>query len=103
MEANKNIQNILNQPSYWVEAINGILYHAIIQYMEKNKLKQKDLAALLEISPGRVSQILNSGDINFSLEKIIHIALKINMFPSFELIEKKDYTPDKIEYKNSIN
>jgi transcriptional regulator with XRE-family HTH domain len=103
METNKNIQNILNQSSYWVEAINGSLFHAIIQYMETNNLKRKDLAALLEISPGRVSQILNSGDINFSLEKIIEIALKINKFPAFEFIDKKEFTSTCSSSDNPIN
>ena len=55
---------------------------------------EKKLEAYLNVSN---IIIMNNGTIP------IQIALKINMFPSFELIEKKDYTPAKIEYKNSIN
>lgn len=82
---------ILNQPSYWIEGINGFLYEAIINYMEKNGLNRTKLASHLGISKGRVSQILNDGEINFSIEKIVEISLKIDMFPAFEFISKEDY------------
>ncbi|MGV8090353.1 MAG: helix-turn-helix domain-containing protein [Mangrovibacterium sp.] len=92
MSGNKNIrERILNQPSYWVEKINGHLYDAIVSFMEKHNMKQKDLAIYLDISPGRVSQILNNGDINFSLDKIIQIAIKIDKFPVFEFEDKSAY------------
>lgn len=92
MNVNKNIrEKILNQPSYWVEGINGYLYEAILTYMEENNMKRKDLAKHLDISPGRVSQILNDGEINFSIDKIIQIALKIGKFPDFKLQDKETY------------
>ena len=92
MTANKNIgKKILNRPSYWIEGINGYLYDAIVNYMEQHKMKQIDLAKRLEISPGRVSQILNDGEINFSLRKIIQIALKVEKFPVFEFEDKVTY------------
>lgn len=92
MSANKNIrEKILNQPSYWIEGINGYLYDAIVNYMEQHNMKQIDLAKHLEISPGRVSQILNDGEINFSLRKIIQIALKVEKFPVFEFEDKVAY------------
>ncbi|MCB0402250.1 MAG: hypothetical protein KDD41_09220, partial [Flavobacteriales bacterium] len=40
---------------------------------------------------GRVSQIINDGDINFSLEKVIEIALKVDKFPNFQFIDKQVY------------
>ena len=89
MNTNKDIrEKILNQPSYWVEKINGCLFDAIVNYMDQHRMKQKDIAKLLDLTPGRVSQILNDGDINFSLDKIIQIALKVDKFPSFEFIDK---------------
>lgn len=92
MNGNKNIrEKILAQPSYWVEKINGHLYDAIVCFMEKNGMKQKDLAKYLDISPGRVSQILNDGNINFSLDKIIQIAIKIDKIPAFEFEDKSAY------------
>lgn len=87
-------KDILNEPSYWVEDLNGKIYDALIRYKETNNLKQKDLAKLLDITPGRVSQILNSGDINFSYEKMVSIILKLGYFPEFKLAlqsKKEEY------------
>jgi plasmid maintenance system antidote protein VapI len=84
-------EKILNQPSYWVEGINSFLYTAIIEYMEKHNINKTELATHLGISKGRVSQILNDGEINFSIEKIVQIALKVDKFPLFELKDKRDY------------
>lgn len=92
MKNNNNFrERILAQPSYWIEGINGMLYEAILSYKETNNMKQKDLATHLGISTGRVSQILNNGNINFSLDKIIQIALKVDMIPDFKFERKTDF------------
>lgn len=92
MKTTQNIrERILESPVYWVEGVNGMLYDAIVTYMEKHQMKQIDLAKHLGISPGRVSQILNDGNINFSLEKIIEIALKLDKIPSFLFEDKATY------------
>lgn len=95
-----NLEKILNQPAYWVEAINGTLYNAIVEYMKKNNLNRTQLAQFLGISKGRVSQILNDGRINFSIEKIVEIALKIGKFPAFELDDSASYL-NKLEKFNT--
>ena len=41
-------------------------------YLKKNRLKQKDLAALMEVSPQQISKIL-SGKVNLTLETISKI------------------------------
>lgn len=82
---------IISQPTYWVEQINGVLYDAIMDFMEANEMKQKDLAKHLGISKGRVSQIINNGEINFRLEKIIEISLKLGMVPQFNLKDKNEF------------
>lgn len=85
---NNSRKIILNQPAYWVEGLNGYLFDAILCYMEKNNMNRTSLAAHLGISKGRVSQILNEGNINFSIEKIIEIAIKVDKFPVFEFTDK---------------
>lgn len=82
---------IISQPGYWVEQINGVLYDAIMDYMETHNMKRKDLAKHLGISKGRVSQIINDGEINFRLEKIIEISLKLGMVPHFNLENKSEF------------
>lgn len=94
-------EKLLNQPSYWVEGINSFLYNAILEYMEENDLNRTQLADYLGLSKGRVSQILNDGEINFSIEKIVQIALKVNKFPIFELKDKQDFLKDLEANKNS--
>lgn len=86
-----NLEKILDQPSYWIEGINGVLYNAIIEFMEKNRFNRTQLAQVLGISKGRVSQILNDGEINFSIEKIVEISIKIGKYPSFELEDSQVY------------
>ena len=69
MKADKSTrEKILNQPQYWVEAINEYLYNAIAEFMEANSMNRTQLAEHLGITKGRVSQILNDGEVNFSIE-----------------------------------
>lgn len=92
MKTTRNFRaHILENPIYWVEGINGMLYDAIVRYMEKHQMKQKDLAKHLGITPGRVSQILNDGNINFSIEKIIEIAIKVDKIPNFVFEDKSTF------------
>ncbi|TDO03149.1 helix-turn-helix domain-containing protein [Sunxiuqinia elliptica] len=95
-------EKILNQPSYWIEGINGHLYDAIFNYMERNSLNRTKLAEHLGISKGRVSQILNDGEINFSIEKIIEIALKVDMFPVFEFVSKQKFLQDEQKIADNL-
>lgn len=84
-------EKLLNQSSYWVEGINSYLYNAILDYMEAKDMNRTKMAEHLGISKGRVSQILNDGEINFSIEKVIQIALKVDKFPVFDFINKQEY------------
>jgi predicted XRE-type DNA-binding protein len=85
-----NREIIVSEPAYWVEDLNGKIYDAIVRYMEARNFKQKDMAKHLEISAGRMSQILHSGDINFSYSKIVSILLKLDIIPHFDLERKSD-------------
>jgi predicted XRE-type DNA-binding protein len=106
MKTTKNFrEKVLDNPIYWVEGINGMLYDAIVTYMENHQMKQKDLARHLSISPGRVSQILNEGNINFSLEKLIEIALKVDKYQNFIFEDKSSFREiksQKIQVKSVI-
>lgn len=97
------IKRILNEPSYWVEGVNGTLYDSIVNYMEDNNLNRTELSKHLGISKGRVSQILNDGEINFSIEKLVEISLKINKYPIFELKDTEEHIKDVSNYREVIN
>jgi len=90
-------EQVISEPTYWVEDLNGKIYDAIVRYMEARDFKQKDMAKHLEISEGRMSQILNSGDINFSYSKIVSILLKLDLIPHFDLENTADYIRKEIE------
>lgn len=94
-------EEILNQASYWVEGINNELYNAILDFMEHKALNRTQMAKHLGISKGRMSQILNDGEINFSIEKLIEIALKIDKYPDFKLVDK--FIMNKIRSTSRIN
>jgi len=102
MKKNNKIKSILNEPSYWVEGINGYLYDSIVRYMEIHELNRTELSKHLGISKGRVSQILNDGEINFSIEKLIEISLKINKYPLLELKDKEEYISEISEYRSLV-
>jgi transcriptional regulator with XRE-family HTH domain len=101
MKNQNNIrEKLLNTPSYWVEGINGLIYDAVVTYMEKHDMKRKDLAKHLDVSNGRVSQLLNEGDINFSLEKLNEIAIKVDKYPNFLFEDKKDFVAKERRLKD---
>lgn len=86
-----NIRKVIrDNPAYWVEKTNIALYDAILRFMKKKNMNQKSMAKHLEISEGRLSQILNTGNINYSLEKIIQIAIKVEKYPAFSFIAMSD-------------
>lgn len=87
---NKFIE-IIQEPSYWVEEVNNLMYDAMVRYMESNNLNKSEFATYLGISKGRLSQILNSGEINFSIEKLFSIALKIGKIPSIKFENAEEY------------
>lgn len=95
-----NREKILDRPSYWIEGVNGMLYDNLVEFMEMNKMNNTDLAQFLGISKGRVSQILNDGEINFSIEKLFEIVLKIGKYPVLELKDKQDYLKIKKDIKH---
>lgn len=87
---NKHLE-IIEEHSYWIEAVNHVIYDAMVSYMHENNLNKTEFAQYLGISKGRLSQILNSGEVNFSLQKLFYICLKINKLPSLILEDKATY------------
>jgi len=85
----------LNQPDYWIDEINGMLYDAILVYMKEKNFNKTQLAVDLEISKKQASQLLNGEGNDFSLEKILDISLTIGKFPVFQLEDKEEYLREK--------
>lgn len=97
-----NLEKILAKSSYWIEGVNGDLYNAIMEYMEENNLTKTETAKILGMSKGRLSQILNCGNSNFTIKKLIEISIKVGKYPVFELNDKKSYISQLNKNKGAV-
>jgi transcriptional regulator with XRE-family HTH domain len=79
-------KEILNAPEYWFEEAQNELYRQVIDFMEKEKLNQNQLAERLGVSKGYVSQILK-GEFNYTLKKLIELSMAIGKVPRIEYKE----------------
>lgn len=93
---------LLDGPEYWIEGVNGMLYHHIVSFMESNSMNKKQMAEYLGISAGRLSQILND-ESNFRLESLVNLALKLNLYPDFKLVDKSVFLDDLDDTSKSFS
>jgi transcriptional regulator with XRE-family HTH domain len=78
-------------PEYWLEAIQNELYQQVVDYMEKEKINQTELANKLGVSKGYISQILK-GQFNYTLKKLIELSLAIGKVPNIQFESISDFT-----------
>ena len=77
-------EEILQMPEYWTSQIQLSLYQAAEKFMADRHMNRSELAAYLGVSKGYVSQLLN-GDYNYSISKLVDLAIKLNCVPQFQL------------------
>lgn len=94
-------KRIISTPGYWIEKVNMLMHDAILSFKNSRNMKNKDLAKYLELSEGRVSQILNTGETNFTVESLTKLSLKIGKVPEFNLIDINDYLQKEREVHNN--
>ena len=94
---NKYKKRALERPGFWVHKYNLELFSIINKYMIENNMNQTELAELLGVSRSRISQLLNDGEANFTMEKISDILIKLGYFPNLNFIKKEDYFVEKQE------
>lgn len=83
-------EELLNSPEYWMTNIQQDLYGIIYEYMQKNDKKKKDVAELLGVSKGYVTQIL-SGDFDHKLSKMIELSLAFGKVPKISFMDATEY------------
>lgn len=66
-----------------MERMQNDLYEALHQYMEEKQISKSQLGEELNVSKSNVSQLLN-GNFNFTMSKLIEIALHMERAPVFE-------------------
>jgi predicted XRE-type DNA-binding protein len=82
---------LLKSSDYWVEIIQNKIYNDLAEYIESNKIPNKQIAEILGLSKGRVSQILSGGNLNFRLDTLVKLCLTIDKIPDFHLIDVNDF------------
>ncbi len=76
---------------YWIEKIQNDIFRALHDYKVKNGLRNDTaLAQDLGVSKGYISQIMN-GNFNFSISKMVDLALTIGVAPKLEFQKMIDY------------
>lgn len=73
-------EKLLRSKEYGISTLKYTLLNLIGEFQKKNKLKDKDLAHKLHVSPGYVSQILN-GTYDHKLSKVAELAHACNAVP----------------------
>ena len=77
-------EELIQMPEYWTGQIQLSLYRAAEQFMEEHHMNRTQLAEYLGVSKGYVSQLLN-GDYNYSISKLVELAIKLNCVPNLQL------------------
>lgn len=76
-------EEILKSPEYWFEEAQNELYRQVVDYKERKKITQTQLAEELGVTKGYVSQILK-GEFNYTIKKLIEISLAIGKVPRIQ-------------------
>lgn len=86
----KTREELIKSPGYWLEEVQGEVFRLLKEYMDENKLSQKDIAAQFGFSPSYISQILN-GNFNFTVSKLIELSLAVGKVPEIHFVKFNDY------------
>jgi len=92
---------ILSTPEYWFQDAQLAFYEQVNDYLESEKTTKTELAKRLNVSKGRVSQILN-GEYNYSLKKLIEICLSIGLVPQINYTNLVDVIKQDSEKTTEI-
>lgn len=84
-------EDLLKSSEYWIETIQNKIFNDLIEYIEKNEVSNKQIAEILGLSKGRVSQILSGENLNFRLDTLVKLCLAIDRIPDFRLIATDDF------------
>ena len=81
-------------PNYHLTGAQNEIFRQLTAYMESHNLSQKEVAEKLGVSSSYVSQALN-GNFNFTLKKLIELALLTGKVPQLEFIDFNQFWWEK--------
>ncbi len=76
-------EELIQTSEYWLTKMQLDLYNHVIDYMSRNNLNRTQLAEVLGVSKGYVTQLLN-GDFDHRMSTLVQIAVKTGYAPSIE-------------------
>jgi transcriptional regulator with XRE-family HTH domain len=85
-------EELLKSKEYWLSKIQIDLFNEMNRFMEEKGLNRTQLAELLGVSKGYVSQIMN-GDSDHRLSKLVELSLAVGLAPTvtFDELDKVIY------------
>jgi len=100
-------EELLKSSEYWIETIQNKVYNDLMEFIEFKKIPNNEIAEILGLTKGRVSQILSGNNLNFRLDTLVRLCLAIERIPDFRLIDVNDFvakdrlSSDSIVFINS--
>ncbi len=76
----KNKKELIKSSAYWFEKTQNEFYRQFYNYMQEQNISQNEMAEMLNVTKGYISQILN-GNFNPTLKKLIELSIAIQRVP----------------------
>jgi len=86
----KKFKDLIKNEYFWFEKIQNEFYELLINFKSKKEINNQKIAQDLNVSKGRISQVLN-GNINFTLKNLIKIILYTGKVPILKFVSQNAY------------
>ena len=93
-------EDLLKSKAYWLENIQDDFYREIDEYMDKHSLNKRELSEKMNISSGRLTQILK-GNFNHKLGKFVDYCMSLGIVPIVNFVDIEDYIKEDKERMNT--
>ena len=85
---------LLKTDEYWITRIQTLLFEAINDYLQKNKLTKSAFAKQIGVSKGYVTQVLN-GDFDHKISTFVRLIRAVDKIPDFNLMGLNEFVHNK--------
>lgn len=85
---------LIQTAEYWTTKIQIDLYNKVEEYMQAHNLNRTQLAEMLGVSKGYITQVLN-GDYDHRISKLTELALSIGLVPDLHFIPVENFINGK--------
>ncbi len=94
-----NREELLRNPGYWTDKIHYKLYDLLREELKKQGIKKKELAELLGVSKGYITQIFN-GEVDHRVSKLVELAMAVGYIPFIEYRKTEEVIYNDINLMN---